>query len=85
MTEEQVWKAKALVDKIKSLKYDIDIISQSESINKIEFHYKDNRSDVYNYFGFDKKEFINFEVFRTIILASLNKELERCQKELNLL
>lgn len=84
MTEEQVYAGKALLDKIKKLKEYIDNISNSTSIREIEFYGPDKRLDHFNYI-FTNQEYINFKVIKTLILSSLNEELERCQKELNLL
>lgn len=82
MTEEQVREGKFLLDKIKELKEYIDIISDSTSIRQIEFCGPDKRLDHFNYI-FTNQEYINFKVIKTLILSSLNEELERCQKELS--
>lgn len=84
MTEEQVCAGKALLDKIKKLKEDINNISNSTSIREIEFYGPDKNLDHFNYI-FTNQEYINFKVIKILILSSLNEELERCQKELNLL
>lgn len=81
MTEEQICEGKILLDKIKKLKEYIDKISNSTSIREIEFYRPDNH---FNY-TFTNQNYIDFKVIKTLILSSLNEELERCQKELNLL
>lgn len=84
MTEEQVREGKFLLDKIKKLKEYIDIISDFTSIRQIEFCGPDKRLNHFNYI-FANQEYIDFKVIKTLILASINEELERCQKEFNCL
>lgn len=85
MTEEQVQKGKALLDKIKCLENDISEISKTTYIYNIEFRYKSNMFDTSCYLNFNKKDYIDSKAIKAILLSSLNKELERCQKELNCL
>lgn len=79
MTEEQVCAGKILLDKIKKLKEYIDKISNSTSILEIEFYGPNG------HFILTNQNYIDFKVIKTLILSSLNEELERCQKELNCL
>lgn len=84
MTEEQICEGKILLDKIKELKVYIDNISKSTEIREIEFFGPDKKFDHFNYM-FTNQDYIDFKVIKTLVLTSLNEELERCQKELNLL
>ena len=94
MTEEQVCAGKALLDKIKKLKEYINNISNCTSIREIEFYGPDKNLDrifqlrfnpyYFNYI-FTNQDYIDFKVIKTLILSSLNEELERCKKERNLL